>query len=147
MTGKERIARTMWHLAPYHYWLSPKIRKGQGLPGASTDLPERARDILTCWGAWIANYAVRDYYEFLQAYYRPRVQAYVQALRQRLRLNQRQFFPSDQLDKQNAAIEEKGVKDGFPLLEKNPEPERVIATVEDILAHVTPSGVDSPSAG
>jgi hypothetical protein len=139
MTGKERIARTMWHLAPYHYWLSPKIRKGQRLPGASADLPERARDILTCWGAWIANYAVRDYYEFLQAY--------VQALRQRLRLNQRQFFPSDQLDKQYAAIEEKWVKDGFPLLEKNPEPERAIATVEDILAHVTPSGVDSPSAG
>jgi alpha-N-acetylglucosaminidase len=117
-----------------YYWLSPFIRQAQSLPGAPADVPERARDILTLWAGVIRDYASRDYYELVQSYYRPRVRAYIRALQARLRLNQRQLYNSDELDKQYTVIEEKWVKDGFPLLEGRPDSRRVIDTVEGILA-------------
>jgi alpha-N-acetylglucosaminidase len=116
-----------------YYWLSPFIRKAKSLPGAPDDVAERARDILTLWAGVIRDYACRDYYELVRGYYRPRVSAYIQALRELLNLNQRQFYYTAELDKQYAEIEEKWVRDGFPLLERRADPQRVIETVKIIL--------------
>jgi alpha-N-acetylglucosaminidase len=115
------------------YWLSPLILKAESLPGATNDVGERARDILTLWAGVIRDYASRDYYELVQGYYRPRVRAYLQALGQLLDLNQRQLFRTDELDEQYARIEESWVKNGFPLLEQRPDPQRVIETAENVL--------------
>ena len=116
-----------------YYWLSPFIRKAEALPGAPPDVAERARDILTLWAGVIRDYACRDYYELVQGYYRPRVRVYIQTLRELLALKQRQLYRSDELDRQYNEIEEKWVKQGFPLVQRRPDPQRVIKTCEDIL--------------
>jgi alpha-N-acetylglucosaminidase len=116
-----------------YYWLGPFIRKAESLPGAPADVSERARDILTLWAGVIRDYASRDYYELVRGYYRPRVRVYIQTLRKLLELKQRQLYRTDELDKLYTKIEEKWVKEGFPLAGTHSEPERVIETVEDIL--------------
>jgi len=71
-----------------YYWPSPLIRKAQKSPGAPSDVDARARDILTLWACVILDYACRGYCEAVQGYYRPRVTAYISALRQALKMDQ-----------------------------------------------------------
>jgi hypothetical protein len=122
-----------------YYWLSPIIRKAKSLPGAPADVAERARTIFVSFGGSVSDYAVRDYYEMVRDYYRPRVRVYIQALRELLNLNQRQIVPSDQLDNKYAAIEDSWLKNGFPLLDGHPDRARVIDTVKDILGTFPPT--------
>jgi alpha-N-acetylglucosaminidase len=116
------------------YWISPWIRQARTLPGAPADIDVRARDILTLWAGVIRDYACRDYYELVQGYYRPRVSAYIAALRESLSMNQRRLYDSAALDIQYDAIEKGWVENGFPLVERQPDPAAVIATVQKILA-------------
>jgi hypothetical protein len=116
------------------YWLSPSIRQARTLPGAPADIDVRARDILTLWADGIRDYACRDYYELVQGYYHPRVTAYVAALRDSLAMNQRRLYDVAALDGLYEVIERRWVEQGFPLVERQPNPPAVIATVQKILA-------------
>ena len=123
-----------------HYWLSPTIKKAKGLPGAPPDIERRVREILTLWGgeSLFRDYAARDYYELIKSYYRPRVLVYLQNVRQRMRLGQRQPYRSEELKGQYGPIENDWVDKGFPLVQASPEPERVAATVKEILKKFGP---------
>jgi alpha-N-acetylglucosaminidase len=115
------------------YWISPWIRQARALPGAPADVDVRARDILTLWAGVIRDYACRDYYELVQSYYHPRVSAYIAALRDALAMDQRRLYNPSELDRQYDAIETKWVAEGFPLVERQPDPEEVISTVKKLL--------------
>jgi len=123
-----------------YYWLSPVIRKAQKLPGAPTDVDQRVRDIYTLWADVIRDYASRDYYELVGGYYHPRATAYIQALRDALKQDQRIIYNTTELEQKYDAIEKKWVKDGFPLLEERTSPmQRLHATqlvnaIESILS-------------
>jgi hypothetical protein len=93
----------------------------------------RARDIFTLWADVIRDYASRDYYELVQGYYRPRVTAYIQALRDALTQDQRMIYNSTELERTYDAIEKKWVKDGFPLVDRQPEPQQVVGATHAIL--------------
>jgi alpha-N-acetylglucosaminidase len=116
-----------------YYWLTPFIRKARTLPGAPPDVDRRVRDILTLWTGKIVDYASRDYYETVQGYYRPRVQLYIQKLRQSRQIGQRLIGMLFVIEKEYEPIENNWVNNGFPLIERSPEPKRVISTVEKIL--------------
>jgi hypothetical protein len=117
-----------------YYWLTPFIRKARKLPGAPDDVDVRVRDILTLWAGVIIDYASRDYYELVQGYYHPRVTTYINALRDALSMGQRLVYNATALDREYDAIEKKWVKEGFPLVERQPNPKQVISAVEDMLA-------------
>jgi hypothetical protein len=117
-----------------HYWLSPSIRKARKLRGAPKDVDMRARDILTLWADVIRDYACRDYYELVQGYYHPRVSTYISAVRNALDMDQRRVYDPTELDREYGAIERKWVEEGFPLVDRQPNPPEVITTVEKILA-------------
>jgi hypothetical protein len=91
----------------------PLHGRAKSLPGAPNDVALRARDILVSWDKGVSDYAVRDYYELVQRYYRPRVRACIQAMRKSLDAGQRQLFPADALDKQYADIEDKCATEAF----------------------------------
>jgi len=116
------------------YWISPWIRQARTLPGAPADVDMRARDILTLWAGVIRDYACRDYYELVQGYYHPRVSAYIALLRDSLAMNQRRLYDAAELDQQYDAIENKWVAEGFPLVDRQADPEEVIPTVKKLLA-------------
>jgi hypothetical protein len=118
------------------YWISPWIRQARTLPGAPADVDVRARDILTLWAGVIRDYACRDYYELVQGYYHPRVSAYIAALRDALAMDQRRLYDSAKLDREYDAIEKKWVAEGFPLIDRQPDPEEVIPTVKKLLAKI-----------
>jgi len=122
-----------------YYWLSPVIRKARRLPGAPTDVDIRARDILTLWADVIRDYASRDYYELVQGYYHPRVTTYIQALRDALAVEQCMIFNPIQLEEKYDAIERKWVQEGFPLVDRQPDPRQVIRTVQSILVKFAPA--------
>ena len=117
-----------------YYWLSPLIRKARGLPGAPTDVDMRVRDIYTLWADVIRDYASRDYYELVQGYYRSRVTTYIHALRAALDLDQRMVYNVTELDREYDAIERKWVEEGFPLVDRQPDPKQVITTIQTMLA-------------
>ena len=117
-----------------YYWLSPYIRKARKLPGAPADVDVRARDILTLWADVIRDYASRDFYELVQGYYHPRVTTWIRALRRALSMDQRMLYNATELDLEYDGIERKWVKEGFPLLDRQPNPRQVIETVQAILA-------------
>lgn len=118
-----------------HYWLSPVIRKAKHLPGAPGDIDRRVREILTLWAGekLFRDYAARDYYELVKNYYRPRVRAYLEKVRHRIRLGQRQPYRSEELKSDYGLIENRWVNEGFPLVETASEPTKVARTVRKIL--------------
>jgi alpha-N-acetylglucosaminidase len=116
-----------------YYWLSPLIRKARKLPGAPTDVDLRVRDIYTLWADVIRDYAARDYYELVQGYYHPRVTIFIHALRDAINMDQRMVYNSTELDRKYDAIERKWVQEGFPLVDRQPDPKQVIKTIESIL--------------
>ena len=116
-----------------YYWLSPLIQKAKKLPGAPPDVDLRVRDIYTLWADVIRDYASRDFYELVQGYYRPRVTTFIQALREALSLDQRMVYNSVELDRLYDAIERKWVDGGFPLVERQPNPQEVIRTLHTSL--------------
>jgi alpha-N-acetylglucosaminidase len=120
-----------------YYWLTPYIRKARKLPGAPADVDWRVRDILTLWADVIRDYASRDYYELVQGYYRPRVTTYIRALRDALSLDQRMVYNAAELDREYEVIERKWVNEGFPLVDRQPDPKQVISTVQSILLKFT----------
>lgn len=117
-----------------YYWLSPLIRKARKLPGSPPDVDVRVRDIYTLWADVIRDYAARDFYELVQGYYRPRVATYIHALRDALNLDQRMVYNAAELDREYDAIEKKWVTEGFPLVDRSPDPRQVITTIKTILA-------------
>jgi len=127
-----------------YYWLSPLIRKARKLPGAPADVDLRVRDIFTLWADVIRDYASRDYYELVQGYYHPRVTTYIGTLREGLELDQRMLYNGVELDRRYEAIERKWVNEGFPLVERSPDPEGVVATVQDILKKFESAEISSP---
>lgn len=133
----EKIMATIETLLSHddHYWLSPVIRKANRLPGAPADIDQRVREILTLWAGekLFRDYAARDYYELVKGYYRPRVRAYLEKVRKRIRLGQRQPYRSEELNSVYMPIENGWVNEGFPLVETAPEPKQVILTARKIL--------------
>jgi alpha-N-acetylglucosaminidase len=124
-----------------YYWLSPIIEKAKRLPGAPADADRRTREILTLWVAGndvLLDYACRDYYEMVQGYYRPRVHAYIQRMRQRLQFGQLRYYRVAELSEEYSTIERRWVEEGFPLVNTRPNPKGVIAIVEDILREPSP---------
>jgi alpha-N-acetylglucosaminidase len=117
-----------------YYWLSPLIRKARRLPGAPTDVDERVRDIYTLWADVIRDYASRDYFELVRGYYHPRVTTFIHALRDALNLDQRMIYNATELNREYDAIERKWVKEGFPLVDRQPDPKQVIGTIQTTLA-------------
>ena len=117
-----------------YYWISPSIRKARKLPGAPEDVDLRARDILTLWADVIRDYASRDYYELVKSYYRPRVTTYIRALRDALGMDQRMVYNAAELNREYDAIERKWVNECFPLVDRQPDPQQVISTVQSMLA-------------
>jgi alpha-N-acetylglucosaminidase len=67
------------------YCLQPILDKAMKLPGVPKDFDEAIRDILTIWRGRILDYARRDYYELVRFYYRPRVDAFIDHLRQQMK--------------------------------------------------------------
>jgi hypothetical protein len=49
-------------------------------------------------------------------------------------MGQRMLYNQTELDREYAAIERKWVEEGFPLVDRQPEPKRIIAAIEDTLA-------------
>jgi alpha-N-acetylglucosaminidase len=121
-----------------YYWLSPVIRKARKLPGAPADVDLRVRDIYTLWADVIRDYASRDYYELVQGYYRPRVTTFIRAFRDALSMDQRMVYNSTELNQEYDAIERKWVDGGFPLVEREPDPQQVITTIHSILEKFGP---------
>ena len=121
-----------------YYWITRHIRKAQKVPGTPADVDTRARDILTLWAGVIRDYASRDYYELVQGYYRPRVTTYLKTLRRALNLGQRMLYNPTELEREYDAIEKKWVREGFPLVDRQPDPKQVITTVHNILARFGP---------
>jgi alpha-N-acetylglucosaminidase len=117
-----------------YYWISPWIRKARTLPGAPPDVDVRARDILTLWAGVNRDYAARDYYELVQGYYRPRVTAWIRTLRSSLNLDQRLLFRPFEVNRECDAIERKWVNEGFSLVDRQPDPGRVVKTIQTMLA-------------
>jgi alpha-N-acetylglucosaminidase len=116
-----------------YYWLTPIIQKAQRLPGAPADIDQRVRKILISFGNGVSDYAVRDYYEMVREYYRPRVRVYIQALGDRLERGQRQIFPSDELDQQYSVIENAWLKRGPQLALEPPVRSRIFDTAREVL--------------
>jgi alpha-N-acetylglucosaminidase len=116
-----------------YYWLSPFLRKARHVPGAPLDVDQRVRDILTLWAGVIRDYASRDYYELVDGYYHPRVTAYIGSLRDALNMDQLMISDQAALEDEYDVIENKWVTEGFPLVERKPDPKSVIKTVERIL--------------
>jgi hypothetical protein len=121
-----------------YYWLSTSVRKARSQPGAPADIDVRVRDIVTLWAHGtgrpvLRDYACRDYYETVQGYYRPRVQAYIRALRQRMQLGQLSIAANADLNLQYEEIEKKWVAEGFALRSEPPRPEALIGRVKEIL--------------
>lgn len=80
------VLKAQEHLLSSSRWfhLQPLLEKARGLPGAPRDYPSRVRDMLTVWVERIPDYARRDYWELVRYCYRPRVEALVAHLRERL---------------------------------------------------------------
>ena len=103
----------------------------RALPGAPPDVDARARNVLTVWG-WgesLRDYACRDYYELVKWYYRPRVDAFIDELALRLRHGQRDLDHApgeERLARAYSVIERAFVEKGFPLIDRKPDPGRVI---------------------
>ena len=116
-----------------YYWLSPYIRKARKLPGAPKDVDVRARDILTLWADVIRDYACRDLYELVQGYYHPRVTIWIRTLRSALKLDQRMVYNATELDLEYDAVERKWVAEGFPLVDRKPDPRQAMQTIQAIL--------------
>jgi len=118
-----------------YYWLSPILRKARQLPGAPADVDRRARDIFTLWAgeSLFRDYAARDYYELVKHYYRPRVRVYLDKVRERLRLGQRQPYRSEELKAVYGPIENTWVNEGFPPVETAPDPKQVVSTAKKVL--------------
>ena len=74
----------------------------------------------------------------MKAYYRPRVLVYLENVRQRVRLGQRQPYRSEELKSQYGPIENDWVDKGFPIVRASLEPQRVAATVKEILKKFGP---------
>jgi hypothetical protein len=116
-----------------YYWLSPVIWKARKLPGAPADVDQRVRDIYTLWADVIRDYASRDYYELVKGYYHPRVTTFIHALREALNLDQRMVYNATELNREYDGIERKWVKEGFPLVDRQPDPKQVIGRIATIL--------------
>jgi alpha-N-acetylglucosaminidase len=121
-----------------YYWLSPFIRNARSLPGVPADIDVRVRDILTLWDHGrgqkvLRDYACRDYFEIVQGYYRPRVQAYVQSLRGRLQRGQMGYAADGNLNREYEEIEKKWVAEGFPIRQETPNPQALIGRVREML--------------
>jgi hypothetical protein len=133
----ERILAAIEKLLSHddYYWLSPVIRRAQQLPGAPADIGQRVREILTLWAGekLFRDYAARDYYELVKGYYRPRVRVYLERVRERVRLGQRQPYRSEELKSAYEPIENGWVKQGFALVEAPPEPQQITLTAKKIL--------------
>ena len=115
-----------------YYWLTPIIQKAQRFPDAPSDVAKRAKKIMISTSG-VVDYAVRDYYEMVRDYFRPRVRVYIQALRDRLKRGQRQIFPSDELDQEYAAIQTAWLEKSLDPVEGPPDRRRVIETAKEIL--------------
>jgi alpha-N-acetylglucosaminidase len=119
-----------------YYWTSTSIRSARLLPAAPADVDRRVRDVLTVWGGHIRDYACRDTFELVHGYYRPRVVAFIGQLRTQLQNGQRllDYQPGGvRLERRYGEIEREWVEKGFPLLEENDHPERVVALAREIL--------------
>lgn len=132
----DEIAAVMSYDA--YYWLSPSVRKARSLPGAPADIDVRVRDILTLWDHGrgqrvLRDYACRDYYETVDGYYRPRVQAYIRMMRERLQRGQMTYAADGNLTREYEEIERKWVAEGFALRQEAPNPEALIGRVTEIL--------------
>jgi hypothetical protein len=132
----DEIAAVMSYDA--YYWLSPSVRKARSLPGAPADIDVRVRDILTLWDHGrgqkvLRDYACREYYEIVQGYYRPRVQAYIRTMRERLHRGQMGYAADGNLSHEYEEIEKKWVAEGFALRQETPNPEALIGRVTEML--------------
>lgn len=129
-----------------HYWLSPILQAARTLPGAPPDIDQRVRDVLTLWDGRIRDYASRDLYELVHGYYRPRVMAYIQELRQRLANGQclLNYQPGEvRLEQQYDEIEQRWVSVGTPAPTRS-NPQAVVEIVRRLLRELPT--VDSPMA-
>jgi hypothetical protein len=132
----EEIAAVLSYDA--YYWLTPSVRQARSLPGAPADIDVRVRDILTLWDHGrgqkvLHDYACRDYYEIVQGYYRPRVQAYIRTMRERLQRGQKTYAADANLTREYDEIEKKWVAEGFALRQETPNPQALIARAAEIL--------------
>jgi len=95
-----------------YYCLQPILDKAQKLPNAPEDFAERIRDILTVWAGQIIDYARRDYYELIRFYYKPRIDAFLNYLREKLKTGAKEIN-NDELIQTYSEIEQDFVKKGF----------------------------------
>ena len=95
-----------------YFCLQPILDKAEALPNAPEDFAERIRDILTVWAGQILDYARRDYYELVRFYYRPRVDAFLQYLREKLKEGSREI-KDEELVPIYSKIEQEWVKKPF----------------------------------
>jgi|GEM_PF-1871255 alpha-N-acetylglucosaminidase len=114
-----------------YYWLTPSILKARRLPGAPADVGHRVADVLTLWAgvSGLRDYACRDTYEMVRYYYRPRIAAFIEELQRQMDNRQRylEFQPGQvRLEARYDSIEQKWVREGFPLVEEQPNPPRVL---------------------
>ena len=64
----------------------------------------------------------------------PRVTTWIRALRDSLKLDQRIIYNATELDREYDAIERKWVTEGFPLVDRQPDPKQAIKTIQTMLA-------------
>jgi len=70
----------------------------------------------------------------VQGYYHPRVIIWIRTLRNALKLDQRMVYNATELDLEYDAIERKWVAEGFPLVDRKPDPRQAMRTIQAILA-------------
>ncbi|MBC8460938.1 MAG: alpha-N-acetylglucosaminidase C-terminal domain-containing protein [Deltaproteobacteria bacterium] len=95
-----------------YFCLQPIIDKAMALPNAPKDYEQRIRDILTVWADKILDYAHKDYYELVRFYYHPRVDAFIEYLREKLANGSREI-KDEELTPLYHKIEQAWVKKPF----------------------------------
>ena len=99
-----------------YFCLQPILEKAESLPSAPADSAERIRDILTVWANMILDYARRDYYELLRFYYKSRVDAFLNYLREKLKDGSKEI-KDEELLPIYSSIEQEWVKKPFKVQE------------------------------
>jgi len=118
------------------YRLQPVLDAAASLPGAPPDYDRRIRDILTVWGRYkhVLDYARCDYYELVRFYYRKRVDAFLERLRDGMSRGVRDIPDEDALTAVYHPIEEAWVEGN--LASDRPEPPRLdpVGAARELLA-------------
>ena len=83
-----------------YYYITPLIERARKLPHAGADIESRVKEVYTVWDRtspsdWLVDYTRRDFYEVVKLYYRPRLEAFLKVLEEKMTSSNRQVSMND----------------------------------------------------